>query len=143
MTADLNALETTLVKLADDMERFATDDWDEHENVMAGVVAITTLRAQLAEARADLTFMTENRNKWQDSATQRWFRLEEANARADRAEAERAAQIEVDADIALTYPVPIGCTKAAIEIASQITHQPHDRTALDRMLADARVKSTP
>lgn len=44
--------------------------------------AITALRAQLAEARADLTFMTENRNKWQDSATQRWFCIEKANSRA-------------------------------------------------------------
>lgn len=52
--------------------------------------AITALRAQLADAQADLTFMTEDRNKWQDSATDRYFRIEESNARAERAEADRA-----------------------------------------------------
>lgn len=85
--------------------------------------AITALRAQLADALAE-----------RDNAV---AIAADALTRANRADAERAVQIEVDADIALTYPVPIGCTKAAIEIASQITHQPHDRTALDRMLAEA------
>lgn len=51
------------------------------------------LRVQLAEVQADLTFMTEDRNKWQDSATDRYFRIEEANARAERAE-QRVAALE-------------------------------------------------
>ena len=115
--------------------------------------AITALRAQLAEVRADLTFMTENRNKWQDSATQRWFRIEEANARADRAEAALAAQIEADAAIC-TDIMGYDCMKAdgetyqpmwvqkvskgMVSLARQdIRNQPHDRTALDRTLREA------
>jgi hypothetical protein len=45
--------------------------------------AAATLRAlseRLAELKSDLQFMTANRNKWQDSATQRWFRAEAAEA---------------------------------------------------------------
>jgi hypothetical protein len=42
--------------------------------------AYRALSARLAEVEADLQFMTDNRNKWQDSATQRWFRAEAAEA---------------------------------------------------------------
>lgn len=57
--------------------------WEGYQRYLrGGIAAITALRAQLADVLADLTFMTENRNKWQDSATQRWFRIEEANDRA-------------------------------------------------------------
>ena len=69
----------------------AANERDEFEALMNAdrtVQAITALRTQLAEVQADLTFMTENRNKWQDSATQRWFRIVEAEARAGLVEAE-------------------------------------------------------
>ena len=78
----------------------------------------------------------------------------EAEARADRAEAERAAQIEVDAEIANDFhrraiewaktvrglEKHIGETDSS-RIATAIRAQPHDRTALDRMLVDAREKA--
>lgn len=107
--------------------------------------AITALRTQLADVQADLTFMTENRNKWQDSANQRWFRIEEAEARADRAKAALAAQIEADAGIAAAetaMPSQYNIKdqwRSGIgdEVAEAIRSQPHDRTALDRMLAEA------
>lgn len=44
--AELDALVERLRKLARDMERDATDDWDEHEDVTAAADAITALRAQ-------------------------------------------------------------------------------------------------
>jgi len=106
--------------------------------------AITALRNQLADVQADLTFMTENRNKWQDSAIQRGFRIEEAEARADRAEAALAAQIEVDAVLAekrydRCERDNVGpCYLRKCAIGAVIRYQPHDRTALDRMLAEAR-----
>ena len=62
------------------------DEFEALMNADRTVRAITALRAQLADVQADLTFMTENRNKWQDSANQRWFRIEEAEARAAMAE---------------------------------------------------------
>lgn len=121
--------------------------------------AITTLRAQLAEVRAELAFVTENRNNWQDTATRRWFRAEEALARADRAEAERAAQIEADAGIAEAQEalaakrandddadarsdwdagLIFGTQVGARLISASIRVQPHDRTALDAMLRAER-----
>lgn len=64
MTDELDALVKRMAKLADDMELHATEDWDEHDDVLAIIAAITTLRGQLAAE----------------------------TARADRAEAERAAK---------------------------------------------------
>lgn len=114
--------------------------------------AITTLRAQVAEARTELAFVTENRNKWQDTATRRWFRAEEANVRADRAEAAMAAQIEVDARIAEEDgwepdKPHLGITEreegsrdCAERIAAAIRNQHHDRSALDQIIADTRAE---
>ena len=81
----------------------------------------------------------------------------EANARADRAEAALAAQIEADADAAdrisnmhgkyaETGIDPqrsrdIAMQIAAHRVATAIRNQPHDRTALDRMLAEARAQA--
>lgn len=117
--------------------------------------AITALRTQLADVQADLNFMTENRNKWQDSATQRWFRIEEVEGRADRAEqrvatleAALAAQIEVDSDVAEaerkiwdqrynTSSAGFYVCRSLANVRDAIRAQPHDRSALDRMLAEA------
>ena len=92
---------------------------------------ITTLRAQLAEQigyKNDYkAAFIETNDDWQ-----------EAKARADRAEAALAAQIEVDAEIAdraahhamrdgMCY-APDGRSTAY----HTVMDQPHDRTALDR-----------
>lgn len=79
--------------------------------------------------------------------------LADANARADRAEAALAAQIEADAGIAdlcerqngpLSLkdqdPYVQGLSSAGQAIAAAIRAQPHDRTALDRMLAEHEVR---
>lgn len=50
----LDALVTTMTRLADDMEKHATDEWDEHENVSAAIATITALRAELKIAHAAL-----------------------------------------------------------------------------------------
>lgn len=100
--------------------------------------AITALRAQLAEMRAEIR-VTHACNRG-------LVRLNEATqARADRAEAALAAQIEADAGIAVkeTAMSPQFNVKdqwrASIgeEVATAIRAQPHDRTALDRMLREA------
>lgn len=102
-----------------------------------------------------------------DAITALRTQLAEANARADRAEAERAAQIEVDAGIADALSVEWwgnykdithehsysqhreGMSDGADEIANAIRAQPragaaehgsYDRTALDRMLAEAEAR---
>lgn len=139
-----------------------------------GVAAIRTLRVQLAEVQAELAFVTENRNKWQDAATRRWFRIEEANAQADLAEAARAAQIEAAAwqpietaprdgswfvartkfgtirvvhyaDCADRYPIAhddkAWSTAPTEWMPISFRAKPHDHTALDRMLAEAREKA--
>lgn len=73
---------------------------------------------------------------------------DEARARADRAEVALAAQIEVDARIAdsyadqdycaLGYPEDggIAASGTADMIRREIRNQPHDRTALDQIIAD-------
>lgn len=79
---------------------------------------ITTLRAQLAVAEA---------------CNRGLMRLNEATqARADRAEAALAAQIEADAEIVESFNP---CAATAIR------NQPHDRTALDRHDAKTREKA--
>lgn len=54
MTApeQLDALAARLRKLGHDMDRHATYDWDEHEDVYAAADAITALRAELADMKA-------------------------------------------------------------------------------------------
>lgn len=100
--------------------------------------AITTLRAQLAEARAE-------RDVWEIDAKRNHQAAEIEFARAEQAEASLAAQIEVDAEIALSHCYAImSATDAdarATMIHCAIRNQPHDRTALDRMLAEAREKA--
>lgn len=102
--------------------------------------AITALRAQLAEVEAK----AERRRRMHKSLAKRYAI---ANARADRADAERAAQIERDAGIALKHRNNLNAltslppqSAAAWDIYNEIRAQPHDRTALDRMLAEAREK---
>jgi len=105
---------------------------------------ITTLRAQLAEAQK------AERQTYKDCV--------DANTRADRAEAALAAQIEADAEICTYIIQNYECMKAdketyhpmwvqkvakgMVSLARQdIRNQPHDRTALDRMLAEARAQA--
>ena len=108
--------------------------------------AITTLRAQLAEARAELVRrvdMHECAMAERDDAT---LYSDEQRARADRTEAALAAQIEVDAGIACGK---CGASRAAWLKCSRIIclggdvfgNQPRDRTALDRMLAEAKAEA--
>lgn len=105
------------------------------------------LRAQLAEARVEIQRLDGG---WH-TANREIFRVsliaKEAEARADRAEqrvanleaalsisnATLAAQIEVDA---CDCPDPAVCQTECF--VSAIRNQPHDLTALDRMLAEAR-----
>lgn len=130
--AELDAL----VQRLDDMSDISRDhaagllDLGHKVAVNQAKSAITTLRAQLAEA-------------------QRLMRLERTIAdknadRADRAEAALAAQIEADAamfdnDMNLSKQIccngqMCGCRGATAEeyVTHVIRNQPHDRTALDR-----------
>ena len=52
MSDELDDLVARLRKLADDMDRHAAPDWDEHEDVSKAADAITSLRADLAAAQA-------------------------------------------------------------------------------------------
>ena len=96
--------------------------------------------------RATLDLWAETQQEQRDTITTLRAQLAAANARADRAEAERAAQIKVDAK---TCDRIAGNTKdfnaetrrAAGMCASAIRAQPHDRSALGRMLAEAREKA--
>lgn len=113
--------------------------------------AITTLRAQLAEARAE-------RDIWEIDAKRNHQAAEIEFARADRAEAALAAQIEVDAGIitsrraemdAVGDALPSAVDRAVFReivsllnvVAAAIRAQPHDRTALDRHDAKTREKA--
>lgn len=87
--------------------------------------ALTTIRAQLAEARAGNRALLDAR----DDMERCW---REQKTRADRAEAERAAQIEADAGIADSFNP---CAATAIR------NQPHDRTALDAVRQAAKVEA--
>lgn len=122
--------------------------------------AITTLRTQLAELRAGLdqrVDMHECAMAERDDAT---LYSEEQKARADRAEAALAAQIEADAlvcdELAAACAMALALaakdtpevrtavaysTKIAKRCAAAIRNQPHDRTALDRLMAEAREKA--
>ena len=100
--------------------------------------AITALRTQLARREE----MHDCAMKERDDAT---IYADEQKARADRAEAALAAQIEVDARIAdcyadqdycaLGYPEDggIAASGTADMIRREIRNQPHDRTALDQI----------
>lgn len=100
---------------------------------------ITALRAQRAEAWAAVKLTAEISEK--------------AFARADRAEAALAAQIEADAGFVIamkgngwdenpaTHPYDKGYIAACDTAISRICLQPHDRTALDRMLRAEREKA--
>ena len=127
----------------------------EIDRVLAGRVirAITALRAQLAEVQRELDVA--------NACNRGLVRLNEATeARADRAEAALAAQIEVDAGIAddfhrraIEWAEKVKWFEKHIDetdssrIAAAIRNQPragaaehgsYDRTALDRMLTEAR-----
>ena len=103
-------------------------------DIPSALEIITTLRAQLAEARAE-------RDIWEIDAKRNHQAAEIEFARANRAEAALAAQIEVDAGIAGCYDLSImSSTEAdarAQAIARHIRNQPHDRTALDRVVAES------
>lgn len=169
---------TFAVRLGLDYENCAkkdarlASDWEE------AAYAITTLRTQLAEVKAEKERLGRELNlarygqpdfSWQVHKEA----IAEANARADRAEAdlqamtmlkenyaamkdraeaERAAQIEVDARIAEAerklWDRGYCTTSAGFEVCRSLTNvretiraQPHDRSALDRMQAEAREKA--
>lgn len=101
---------------------------------------ITALRAQLASA----TYGREVA----EACNRGLVRLNEATQeRADRAEAALAAQIETDARIAdheAHHAMREGMCYAADGMSTAyhaIRAQPHDRTALDRIIADTRAKA--
>ena len=66
---------------------------------------------RLAELEADLAFMTESRNKWQDSATQRHNEKLALQARVDALEKERdrarATILEQDEELAILRPMEL------------------------------------
>lgn len=55
---DLDALVAAMARLADDMEKYATAEWDEHENVRLAVAALTALRAERDAMAADIANLT-------------------------------------------------------------------------------------
>lgn len=58
---DLDALVAAMARLADDMEKYATAEWDEHENVrlaVAALTALTALRAERDAMAADIANLT-------------------------------------------------------------------------------------
>lgn len=145
-----------------EVQRNPTGAWQAIQDQAA---AITTLRAQLAEARANEAALAEIRktlaapDDWHpvdavkalkrshDRAEQRVATLEAALSIAN---ATLAAQIEVDAEIVQfrhdeneimrnTWATPK--LTSLDDVADEIRTQPHDRTALERMLADAREKA--
>ena len=131
--------------------------------------AITTIRTQLAEVKAELGNANKIMDDWttlhrviadirdasglgsrpmlSDLAAEIGRSLAEANSRADRAEAERAAQIDVDAELVRSMDNGrsddewLDYNLALLRAFDKIRRQPHDRTALDRMLAEAREKA--
>lgn len=117
-------------------------------NCDASADAITTLHAQLAEAQAEITATNAG---WEKTS----IVLAGANARADRAEqrvatleAALAAQIDADAalcDDSMKALQAIDAAKGEILVAHalglRIRNQPHDRTALDRVIAQTREKA--
>lgn len=102
--------------------------------------AITALRAQLARREE----MHECAMEERDDAT---IYADEQKARADRAEAERAAQIEADAGLVRKFAKGhfaegMILERAALNrVAALISRQPHDRTALDRIIAATRANA--
>lgn len=55
---DLDALVAAMARLADGMEKYATAEWDEHENVRLAVAALTALRAERDAMAADIANLT-------------------------------------------------------------------------------------
>lgn len=117
--------------------------------------AITSLRTQLAEAWTRLDYWCERSVEWDAEMLQKDKEVLEAIARADQSEVALAAQIEADAGIAGAkgWPRRMSLERyaelsvddearmdAADAIAAAIRSQPHDRTALDRMLAEHEVR---
>lgn len=108
--------------------------------------AITALRAQLARREE----MHDCAMKERDDAT---LYADEQKARADRAEAALAAQIEVDAGVLDAVadnwscghmPPHCDCARDIEQwrfAADEIRNQPHDRTALDRIIAATRAEA--
>lgn len=180
---ELNALDEVYDTMME-VERNPTGAW---QAIQDQADAITTLRAQLAEARAgELAWAeTAKMHLKAEQAFLSWLRdagehlrtegvticddgtdsgevlaakvaecVGILKDRADRAEAALAAQIEADAGIADecerqngplskrgSDPYVQGLSSAGQAIAAAIRAQPHDRTALDRMLAEAREKA--
>lgn len=114
--------------------------------------AITALRTQIAEAKAEKERLGRELNlarygqpdfSWQVHKEA----IAEANARVERAKAALAAQIEADAMLAeKSYDRcerdNVGpCYLRKCAIGAVIRNQPHDRTALDRLIAEARKKA--
>lgn len=108
--------------------------------------AITAMRADLAEMKADRYKWFEGWGTMHVAAMREAQRADQNAIRADRAEAALAAQIEADAKACdriagNTKDFPAATRRAAGMCAAAIRAQPHDRRALDRMLAEAREKA--
>lgn len=125
-----------------------------HEWKLGGEAAdtITALRAQLAEMKADRDKWFEGWGTMHVAAMREAQRADQNAIRADRAEAERAAQIEeacavIDAHAEYDQAFccdgrECGCQGVSVhDTMKHFIRQPHDRTAIDRMLAEAREKA--
>ncbi len=137
---ELDALQAKLYK-GDQMDGKTVNCKHDQCNCAILCDAITTLRTQLAEMKAELARrvdMHECAMAERDDAT---LYSEEQKARAERAEAALAAQIEADAVLAekrydRCERDNVGpCYLRKCAIGAVIRYQPHDRSALDRMLA--------
>jgi hypothetical protein len=123
------------------------NSWEGYPRMLRdGIAAITTLRAQLAEA----TKLAAAGNLIALELRVTEGLVEEQRDRADRAEAALAAQIEVDAEIVQfrhdenqimrnTWVTPK--LTSLDDVADEIRNQPHDRTALERHDAKTREKA--
>ena len=109
-----------------------------------GIAAITTLRAQLAEARVERDAMippdhVDGLIKLAEPMI--YEALAAETARADRAEAALAAQIEADAGVAENYDETCPAFNWPSRIAGRIRAQPHSRTALQAAIRAAKVEA--
>lgn len=163
--AELDALTAGLRMMLEGYSEASIYD-DYHKILRDGISAIATLRAQLADAQAEITRLTDlnstayidghdaAKNEYRDEIQ----RLEVLNAQltvmvgedaVEQIEAAVAAQIEADAEIAAaeTAMPPQHNIKdqwrsnIGDDVAAAIRAQPHDRTALDAAIRAAKVEA--
>lgn len=129
----------------EELEEQFSDEIEVALDPMGAWKLITYLRAQLAEARTE-------RDVWEIDAKRNHQAAEIEFARADRAEAALAAQIEdacavIDAHSEYDQSFccdgrECGCQGASVhDMMKHFIRQPRDRTALDRIIADTQAKA--